>query len=184
MFFKGLVEAQLEAPDYFVSDILEQYAYAPALEEDPKRRFLGTGNKTISWHKMNLGLKIRLEHLNSFIASQQLPLLKNLVAYTAVVVQPPEEDASEGFSMRYADKIGELIVVPLRGNITISSQELGVEHMLMPGFVYRVNNRVGSSLKASPDALAVANLMIDFDLRHYLMEWDLSGKFLRQPEES
>jgi len=183
MFFKGLIEQLADVPRYFRDGIYDSVSSDRLLIEEG-RKILGAKNKLLGWKRMEERTRSRATGLCNYLMCIQLPLLKNFVPYEMLVVAPGTCEEKDGISLRYADKIGELVVVPLTGVITTSSIELQLEPVQMiPGHVYRLNNRVPMKLSASDDALSFCCLMIDFDLRHYLMDWDLSGRFDRKPEE-
>ena len=74
-------------------------------------------------------------------------------------------------------------MIPLKGNVTMNSQEFP-ENVVMHGAnAYRINNRINSSFYASPDFLAVCYNFLDFDLRRYLMPHDISSPYPRRPDE-
>lgn len=182
MYFKNLAEPATSIPSYFIDNVvglLAKSAERPAI--DP-RRFLGVKNLVLGWRRMSGELRMAALDINHYIMSQQVPYLKNLVQYELVIAVPTSEGLSE-LSKRYADKVCELLVTPLSGVITIASPEFEAPIALTPGAVWRVNNRVPASIDASADAVALCTLMLDFDLKHYLMDWDLQGAFPRQPEE-
>lgn len=182
MYFKNFVESIIDIPSYYIetaNGVLAKSVERPIA--DP-RRFLGVKNLVLGWRRMTGDLRVATSDIQYYIMSQQVPYLRNLVNYELVIVTPTTEPLSE-LSKRYADRICELLVVPLSGLMTLTSPEFETSRTLEPGFVYRVNNRVPASIEATPNAAAVCIMMLDFDLKHYLMDWDLQGAFARQPDE-
>lgn len=182
MYFKNLVEVLHDIPAYLTEEVAESLAKSKEQPSSDFRRFLGVKNQVLGWRKMEVDLRISTMSIQQFIMSQQNLCLKNLVQYETVIAIPTTEEVSE-LSKRYVDKIGELIVVVLQGSLTIQSPEFDETTTLTSGFVYRINNRVPSSITVADGTIALCLLMIDFDLKHYLKEWDLQGNFLRQKEE-
>jgi hypothetical protein len=165
-----------------ISDILVNQADI-ATTADP-RAILGKNNAVQGFGKMTQELQRTLTQISGYILSQQIPLFKNMVVYESLLVSVPDRISRIEMPTRYLCRIGELVIVPLRGSITMSSDEFPLNDVTMtPGTMYRINNRMDSKFVASNDFLAACYNLLDFDLKRYLMPHDISSPFIRRQDE-
>jgi hypothetical protein len=181
MFFKNTAESLGPVPEYMVKDIMaNEMAISPT--DDP-RAVLGKSNAIQGFAKMNFNLQRTLSQLSSYLMSQHIPILKEMVVYESLIVSIPSSVSELQMPTRYLCRAGELIIIPLRGSVTMNSSEFPDSVAMTPGIAYRINNRINSSFYASPDFLAVCYNFLDFDLRRYLMPHDISSPYPRRKDE-
>ena len=128
-------------------------------------------------------LQRTITQLGSYIQSQQYPILKHMVAYESLLITLP--GASDiVMPTRYLCRVGELLVIPLKGKCEVLSDEFpGRIDELAVGQVYRINNRINSRFNPSHDFLCAAFNYLDHDLKRYLMPHDLISPFIRRKDE-
>jgi hypothetical protein len=181
MFFNNIAETIGPVPEYMIRDIMaNEVDIKPT--DDP-RTILGKGNAVQGFAKMNFNLQRTVTQLSGYLTSQQIPVLKEMVVYESLIVSIPGSVSELTMPTRYLCRVGELIMIPLRGNVTINSGEFDEGVAMSAGIAYRINNRVNSSFYASPDFLAVCYNFLDFDLRRYLMPHDISSPYPRRRDE-
>lgn len=182
MFFKTICEEVGIVPNYMITDILVNDKNI-ATVEDP-RAILGKGNAVQGFGKMSSELQRTLTQISAYILSQQIPMFKDMVVYESLLVDIPNGRSKIEMPTRYLCRVGELVVVPLRGSIIMQSDEFpDIEAEMLPGYMYRINNRIDSKFGASDDFLAACYNLLDFDLKRYLMPHDISSPFIRRKEE-
>lgn len=182
MYFNNITQTIDLIPKYFIDNLLEHESLINT--ELDKRAIIGKDNKIQGVNKMPLPLIRTVNAIGSYIYSQQYPLLKNLVINETMICQPPETltgDSSQ--HSRYLNRIGELFLVPIRGECKILSADFNFTAELKPGSIFRINNRVGNRFISSADFLAVGFTFLDFDLKNYLMPHDLNSPFVRRKDE-
>jgi hypothetical protein len=182
MFFKNISEELGTVPEYMITDILVNDQHiAPAA--DP-RSVLGKQNTVQGFGKMSAELQRTVTQISSYILSQQIPLLANLVVYESLIAGMPTGHSELNMPTRYLCRVGELIVVPLKGTLTMQSTDFpGVINTMTPGKFYRINNRIDSYFESSKDFVACCYNFLDFDLKRYLMPHDINSPFIRRQDE-
>lgn len=182
MYFNNITQIIDSIPQYFIDNILEQRSHINT--ELDTRSIIGKDNKIQFVNKMPLPLLKTINAIGAYIYSQQYPLLKNLVINETMLCQPPESltgDSSQ--HSRYLNRIGELFLVPIVGEVKIATVDFPMPAILKPGNVFRINNRIGSRFYSSPDFLCAGFTFLDFDLKNYLMQHDLNSPFIRRKDE-
>jgi len=181
MFFKNPAEQIGTVPKYMVNDLMA-YRYAIAPTSDP-RAVLGKSNEIQGLGKMSLDLQKTVSQISGYILSQQFPILKEMVTYESLIVSLPSSYSEIQMPTRYLCRVGELLMVPLHGNVTMYSREFENPMTMSDHNIYRINNRVDSSFNSSPNFLAVCFNYLDFDLKRYLMMHDIMSPFTRREDE-
>lgn len=182
MFFNTISEAVGIVPQYMIADILVNNRDI-VTNKDP-RAVLGKENSIMGFGKMTGELQRTLTQVSAYILSQQIPEFKNMVVYESLLVEIPTVFSKIEMPTRYLCRIGELVVVPLKGSLTMESDEFhNVKVIMTPGTMYRINNRIDSEFTASSDFLAACYNLLDFDLKRYLMPHDISSPFIRRRDE-
>ena len=181
MYFKNLTENIGPVPDYMINDVLAYVDNINVVEDS--RTVLGKKNLIQGFAKMDFNVQRTVTQISSYILSQQFPLLKDMVIYESLIVSIPGGNSEIKMPTRYLCRVGELLVVPVRGTLSMFSEEFGQKHEFMLGNIYRVNNRINSVFNSSDDFLAVCFNLLDFDLRRYLMPHDISSPFERRKDE-
>ena len=182
MFFNTISEAVGIVPQYMIADILVNNRDI-VTNKDP-RAVLGKENSIMGFGKMTGELQRTLTQVSAYILSQQIPEFKNMVVYESLLVEIPTVFSKIEMPTRYLCRIGELVVVPLKGSLTMESDEFhNVKVIMTPGTMYRINNRIDSRFTATPDFLAACYNLLDFDLKRYLMPHDISSPFIRRRDE-
>lgn len=182
MYFNSIIQTIDSIPQYFLDNILEEQDHINT--ELDKRAIIGKDNKIQGVNKMPLPLLRTVNAIGAYIYSQQYPLLKNLVINESMLCHPPETltgDSSQ--HSRYLNRIGELFLVPIRGECKILSADFNFTAELKPGSIFRINNRIGNRFVSSADFLCVGFTFLDFDLKNYLMPHDLNSPFIRRKDE-
>jgi hypothetical protein len=111
------------------------------------------------------------------------PFLKNLVSYESGIVCLDGNIAEVKMPTRYIARAGEQMIIPLSGSATVNSTEFPELFTLLPGTMYRFNNRVNSTFTASDDFLAVFVTLVDFDMKKYLLPHDWHSPYTRKKDE-
>lgn len=182
MFFKNISEELGTVPRYMITDILVNDKHIAPVP-DP-RAVLGRANSVQGYAKMSPELQRTVTQVSAYIISQQVPLLKNMVVYESLLASIPDGQSELKMPTRYLCRAGELVVVPLRGTLTMRSLEFpGVVTTMTPGYFYRINNRVDSYFEGSKDFIACCYNFLDFDLKRYLMLHDINSPFIRRQDE-
>jgi hypothetical protein len=182
MYFNSIIQTIDSIPKYFIDNILEQQSHFNT--ELDKRAILGKDNKIQGVNKMPLPLLKTVNAVGAYIYSQQYPLLKNMVINETMLCQPPESlvgDSSQ--HSRYLNRIGELFLVPIRGECKILSADFAGTSEIRSGSVFRINNRIGNRFFSSADFICAGFTLLDFDLKNYLMPHDLNSPFVRRKDE-
>lgn len=182
MYFNDLTQTIDTIPRYFIDNILEHESQI--ITEIDKRSIIGKGNKIQIITKMPANLIKHSSAIGAYIYSQQYSLLKNMVIYETMLCQPPETlvgDSSQ--HSRYLNRIGELFLIPLKGQVKIATNDFNTTSTLTPGNIYRINNRIGNRFFSSADFICAAFTFLDFDLKNYLMLHDLHSPFVRRKDE-
>jgi hypothetical protein len=183
MYFNNLTQTIDTIPRYFINNILEVSEHITT--EIDKRSIIGKDNKIQTSGKMPANLLKQVSAIGAYIYSQQYPLLKNMVIYETMLCQPPESlvgDISQ--HSRYLNRIGELFLIPLTGQVKIATNDFNnATSILVPGHIYRINNRIGNRFFSSADFSCAAFTFVDFDLKNYLMPHDLHSPFVRRKDE-
>jgi hypothetical protein len=182
MYFNNITQTIDSIPQYFLDNVLEHQTLIDT--ELDKRAIIGKDNKIQGVNKMSLPLLKSVNAIGAYIYSQQYPLLKNLVINEIMLCQPPElltGDSSQ--HSRYLNRIGELFLIPIRGECKILSADFNFAANLKPGSVFRINNRIGNRFISSADFLCAGFTFLDFDLKNYLMLHDLNSPFIRRKDE-
>jgi hypothetical protein len=182
MFFKNISEELGIVPEYMITDILvNSQLIAPV--PDP-RAVLGRANSVQGYAKMAAELQRTVTQVSAYVVSQQLPVLKNMVVYESLLASIPNGPSELKMPTRYLCRVGELVIVPLRGTLTMRSSEFpGITNTMTPGKFYRINNRMDSCFEGSEDFLASCYNFLDFDLKRYLMLHDINSPFIRRQDE-
>lgn len=182
MFFNNLSEEIGTVPEYMISDIMVNNQQIKPVPDS--RPVLGQGNSIQGYAKMSTELQRALTQISAYIISQHIPLLKNMVVYESLLTSLPAGRSELNMPTRYLCRVGELVIVPLCGSVSMHSAEFpGGNHIMTPGQLYRVNNRVNSCFESSEDFVACCFNFLDFDLRRYLMPHDVNSPFARHPDE-
>lgn len=181
MYFKNIAEKVGIVPEYMIKDIMAYDSDIQPVKD--YRAVLGKENLIQNFAKMSPELQRQVTQVSSYILASQLPILKDMVIYESLLVNIPEVTSTIVMPTRYLCRVGELIIVPLRGGCVIDSEEFPSTLSFEPGNLYRINNRVDSTFMATPDFLCVAFNLLDFDLRRYLMPHDLRSAFIRRKDE-
>jgi hypothetical protein len=181
MFFKNIAENLGPVPGYMVKDILA-FKDDISTGADP-RGVLGKGNAIQAFGKMSPNLQKTVSQLSGYLLSQQFAILKEMVVYESLFVTIPSSVSEIAMPTRYLCRAGELIIIPLQGNVTMNSSEFEQGMSMTVGNAYRINNRIPSSFYSSPDFVAAAFNFLDFDLRRYLMPHDISSPYARRKDE-
>lgn len=182
MFFKNISEELGIVPEYMIADILVNGKHIAPVP-DP-RAVLGRSNSVQGYAKMVPELQRVLTQVSAYIISQQLPLLKNMVVYESLLASIPDGKSELKMPTRYLCRVGELVVVPLTGTLTMSSLEFpDITSTMTPGKFYRINNRMDSNFEGSEDFVACCYNFLDFDLKRYLMPHDINSPFVRRQDE-
>ena len=182
MYFNNLTQTIDTIPRYFIDNILEHESQIGT--EIDKRAIIGKDNKIQIITKMPVNLSKHVGAIGAYVYSQQYPLLKNMVIYETMLCQPPESlmgDSSQ--HSRYLNRIGELFLIPLKGQVKIATNDFNTTSILTPGNIYRINNRIGNRFFSSADFVCAAFTFLDFDLKNYLMPHDLHSPFVRRKDE-
>lgn len=181
MYFKNLTELQGTVPNYFRKDILELENLIEPVAEG--RAVLGRSNLIHAFPKMNPNLQKSVTQLSSYVQSQQYPIIKSMVVYESLLVSLPG-DSDIIMPTRYLCRVGELLVIPLKGSCEVLSTEFpGRIDTMTAGNVYRINNRINSRFMPQDNFLCAAFNYLDFDLKRYLMPHDLISPFVRRKDE-
>lgn len=184
MYFNSTHEVMGAIPQYFIDNFLEcDSAINPVLDQ---RVIIGEGNLIRGIGTMTDGPLIKnILAITGYVYSQQFPLLRNMVAVEQLVCYPNPTLASEGNQhSRYLARVGELILIPITGQLEVTSHEFPVGNVpLVPGSLYRMNNRIPRLYTASADFVGVGLSFLDFDLSNYLMLHDLNSPFIRRKDE-
>lgn len=181
MYFNNLVETVSTVPNYFLTDIL---TLKNSIKLTPdERHIIGEGNKIQRFLNADPYIRSAISELTAFVISQQYPFLKNMVSYESGIVAPHSNKAEIKMPTRYIARAGEQIIIPLTGTAMVASTEFNDSHTLSPGFVYRLNNRVGSTFTTSADFLAVFVSLVDFDMKKYLLPHDWHSPYTRKKDE-
>lgn len=182
MYFNNITETIDTIPRYFIDNLLEKSSLIST--EDSFRMIVGKGNKIQDMYKMHVELIKPMIAISGYIYSQQYPILKNMVLHESMLMTPPPElTADTPQHSRYLNRIGELFLVPLTGEVKIATLDFPTPVILKPGNIYRINNRIGSRFYSSPDFLCAGFTFLDFDLKNYLMLHDLNSPFIRRKDE-
>lgn len=181
MFFKNPAEQLGTVPRYMINDLMS-FRYAIAPTSDP-RAVLGKSNEIQGFGKMNADLQKTVGQIGGYILGQQYPILREMVTYESLIVNLPSSYSEIQMPTRYLCRVGELLMIPLRGSVTMYSREFNDPVTMTDGNIYRINNRVDSSFNSSPDFLAVCFNYLDFDLKRYLMLHDIMSPFARREDE-
>ena len=182
MFFKNISEELGTVPEYMITDILVNGQHI-APTPDP-RAVLGRANSVQGYAKMHPELQRTVTQVSAYILSQQIPLLKNMVVYESLLASIPAGPSELKMPTRYLCRVGELVIAPLRGTLTMRSLEFpGVVNTMTPGHLYRINNRIDSYFEGSEDFIACCFNFLDFDLKRYLMLHDINSPFIRRQDE-
>ena len=182
MYFNDLTQTIDTIPRYFIDNVLEHESQIST--EIDKRSIIGKDNRIQIIAKMPANVIKHVSAIEAYIYSQQYPLLKNMVIYETMLCHPPESlvgDSSQ--HSRYLNRIGELFLIPLRGQVIIATNDFDTESTLTPGNIYRINNRIGNRYFSSADFVCAAFTFLDFDLKNYLMPHDLHSPFVRRKDE-
>ena len=180
MYFNTLIENVSFVPRYFIDDILNLKNSINLVEEE--RHILGQGNKILRFANADAPIKYTISELSAFVASQQLPFLKNMVSYESGIAGI-SGSANIIMPTRYIARAGEQVIIPLTGYGTISSKEFEETSKLSPGSIYRLNNRVDSTVTASQDFLTLFISFVDFDMKKYLLAHDWHSPYTRKKDE-
>lgn len=183
MFFNKIAEQLDIIPQYFIDDLLE---YKSKINFAPDNRFiLGKQSMIQSFYNSDPGIKLNITAISAYIYSRQYSVLKNMVQYETSIVQFSQENATIEQPSRYICRMGELILVPLNGQFTIATEDFveSNEFTLSTGNVYRINNRVNSSISTDIDFIGIVYSFVDFDLKKYLMPHDWNSIYSIQPDE-
>jgi hypothetical protein len=164
-----------------INDLMS-FRYAIAPTSDP-RAVLGKSNEIQGFGKMNADLQKTVGQIGGYILGQQYPILREMVTYESLIVNLPSSYSEIQMPTRYLCRVGELLMIPLRGSVTMYSREFNDPVTMTDGNIYRINNRVDSSFNSSPDFLAVCFNYLDFDLKRYLMLHDIMSPFARREDE-
>jgi len=181
MYFNNIVENVCNIPRYFIDDALEKRDLLRMLPDD--RHIIGKKNKIQRFVLADAHIKNKITDVSTYIQSQQLPFLKNMVSYESGIASLDESTADIIMPTRYIARVGEQLIVPLSGTATVISSEFEDSATLIPGFVYRLNNRVNSTFTVSENFLTIFLSMIDFDLKRYLMPHDFNAPYTRKKDE-
>jgi len=182
MYFNNLTQTIDTIPRYFIDNVLEHELYI--ITEIDKRAIIGKDNKIQIIANMPAKLVKHVSAIGSYIYSQQYALLKNMVIYETMLCRPPVTlvgDSSQ--HSRYLNRIGELFLIPLKGQVKIATNDFNTTSTLTPGNIYRINNRIGNRFFSSADFVCAAFTFLDFDLKNYLMPHDLHSPFVRRKDE-
>lgn len=182
MYFNSITQSIDSIPRYFIDNFLEQEPMINTVLD--KRAILGKDNRIQSVSTMSMSLLKTVNAIGAYIYSQQYPVLKNMVIHETMICQPPElltGDSSQ--HSRYLNRVGELFLVPIRGQCKILSADFDGASELKSGSIFRINNRVGNRFISSADFLSVGFTFLDFDLKNYLMPHDLNSPFVRRKDE-
>lgn len=182
MYFNNITETIDIIPQYFIDNILELSGLIDTKLD--KRAILGKDNQIQHITRMPVNLIKHLNAIGAYVYSQQYPLLKNMVIYESMLCRPPESLIGESSQhSRYLNRIGELFLIPLQGSVKILTKDFNTTSTLVPGSIYRINNRIGNRYIGSSDFLSAAFTFVDFDLKNYLMPHDLNSPFIRRRDE-
>jgi hypothetical protein len=180
MYFNTLIENVSFVPRYFIDDILNLKNSINLVEEE--RHILGQGNKILRFANADAPIKYIISEISAFVASQQLPFLKNMVSYESGIAGI-SGSANIIMPTRYIARAGEQLMIPLMGSVTVSSKEFEETFTLSPGSIYRLNNRVDSTVTASQDFLTLFISLVDFDMKKYLLAHDWHSPYTRKKDE-
>ena len=184
MYFNNTHESIGTIPQYFIDNFLEcSGAIDPVLDQ---RVIIGEGNLIKGIGTMTNGALIKnILAITGYVYSQQFPLLKNMVAVEQLVCYPNPTLVSEGNQhSRYLARVGELILIPITGWLEVTSHEFPTTGAVMvPGSLYRLNNRIPREYTTSADFMCIGLSFLDFDLSNYLMLHDLNSPFIRRRDE-
>ena len=181
MYFKNLTESLGTVPRYFINDILDLENLINTGEDG--RAVLGRSNQIQPFPKIDSQLQRPVTQLGAYILSQQYPILKHMVVHESLLITLPNT-SDIVMPTRYLCRIGELLVIPLKGSCEVLSDEFaGRIDELKVGQVYRINNRINSRFNPSHDFLCAAFNYLDHDLKRYLMPHDLISPFVRRKDE-
>lgn len=181
MYFNNLVETVSTVPNYFLTDILNLKHNIKLVPDE--RHIIGEGNKIQRFLNADPYVKLYISDISSFVVSQQMPFLKNMVSYESGIVAQNNNIAEIKMPTRYIARAGEQVIIPLSGTATVTSTEFNDTFTLSTGFVYRVNNRVNSTFTTSDDFLAVFVSLVDFDMKKYLLAHDWHSPYTRKKDE-
>jgi hypothetical protein len=182
MYFNNVTQTIGTIPQYFINNILEVSEHINT--EIDKRAIIGKDNKIQTSGKMPANLLKQVSAIGAYIYSQQYPLLKNMVIYETMLCQPPDVlvgDSSQ--HSRYLNRVGELFLIPITGQVKIATNDFNTTSTLTPGNIYRINNRIGNRFFSTANLLCAAFTFLDFDLKNYLMPHDLHSPFVRRKDE-
>jgi hypothetical protein len=183
MYFKDLAQKLGEIPKYAVEYTLLHANEVYTKSTASTRKLFGDHTKMISMATSSEGFKKRLAFVEQYVLCQQYDVLKDKISYERVAIVPDVLSDSSTLPNHYINRIGEAIVVPIRGTCTISSEEFQHTHTMKAGEIWRWNNRLPMTYKFSSDFFAIIVTYIDFDLVVHLMPFDIYGIFPRRRDE-
>lgn len=181
MYFNNIAEKVGEIPSYFIEDSLNKRDLLRMIADE--RHIIGKNNKIQRFTNADPAVKVNIGDITAYVLSQQFPFLKNMVSYESGIASLDGIVGDIIMPTRYIARAGEQIIVPLSGSATVTSSEFDEVVTLVPGSVYRLNNRVNSTFTASEDFLTMFCSLIDFDLKKYLMTHDLHSPYTRKKDE-
>lgn len=185
MYFKSLAENYGTCPKYIIDDIIaleQKFDFTPA-----KRNMIGENNLLMSGSVMQGELLSNLNFLLNYLVSQHYPILKDKVVYEKTICKPGA--TVDGYSfpgIRYIYRVGETLMIPLKGSATITSEEFPADATtkLEVGNIYRINTRCNAQITSSDDFIVANFTLVDFDMHKYLMPHDFYGYFPRRTDET
>lgn len=129
-------------------------------------------------------LQIQLYQLTNRAAFHVLSLgctaLREMVPIERALVSLPAGESSDVYFKRYIDRVGEKVIIPLLGEVTLKR---GSEaNVLKPGMSYRVNSRTAASASSAGAVVLVLNFL-DIDLDEHLTPVDKLAEFPLTKEE-
>ena len=183
MYFKNLVEKLGEYPDY-ISEYMAKYQGEVQERGKPDlRKIMGEKTRILALRDATQELREKIEFIQNYIMSLQLPVLKEKIPYERSAMVPGNSVDTTAMPNRYLNRVGEVVVVVLSGSVDIFSSEFSDSATLKAGCFYRLNARVPMSYTYSQDFYAVVIAYLDFDLAHYCMPFDLYGTMPRRRDE-
>lgn len=183
MYFKKLAEQLGEVPDYVVENLLGTVDEVTAGSKVSPRKIFGEKTKILAFRDSSTSLKALIEFLQDYISSQHYECLKNKIPYERSSCLSGDPTDQTNLPNRYINRIGEMIVVPIRGSCKISSEEFDNVEEFKVGEIWRYNSRIPMNYEYTRDFYCIVIGYVDFDLSHYLMPFDVHGMFPRRKDE-
>ena len=180
MYFNEIVTNLSAFPQSIIDGMLAQSG-SIIIEKD-SRKYFGLNTTGVISANMSLRLKGAIVPALDYIKEQEYSCLKGMTAYQIGIcnIQPGWPGFIQ-YPTKFLYTISEQIVIPLMSDATVTLANKN--RIIESGNVYRFNNRVESTIIASPDFLALVIIYLDSDVYGHVPDVMMNTLWPRQKHE-